>query len=348
MTDRLSRGERIRYAIPGDASDPAGIPAAVEAFLESMVSRNYAVRTINLRNVHLVEFAGWLAEQSITQPAQVTTPLLEQYQSWLHHYKKADGTPRTILGQYQRVHAVRYLFRFLAKSGRLQINVAANLELPRRQKPLPKAVLSQDEVELLIAQPDLSTVTGVRDRAILEILFATGIRRSELARLRIADVDVHTKTLTVRQGKGGKDRMIPISERAIGWMQRYISAVRWRFTCEPDDGVVFLTRFGHPVGLKYLSEMVAQHLARAGINKAGGCHLLRHATATFMLESGADIRFIQEMLGHANIETTQRYARVSITSLRGVYERTHPSAQSGSTAAVTGLSRLPTTQPNLF
>jgi integrase/recombinase XerD len=198
------------------------------------------------------------------------------------------------------------------------------LDLPRRPTQLPQAVLSVSEVEQVIMQPDTADPVGVRDRAILETLYSTGIRRMELISLLIQSVDRERGTLIVRQGKGRKDRVVPIGDRALEWVERYVDQVRPMWVVEPDPGNVFLTKRGAPLRSNRLTELVHRYVTQAGIGKTGSCHLFRHTMATLMLEGGADIRYIQEMLGHAQLTTTELYTRVSIERLKEVHERTHP------------------------
>jgi integrase/recombinase XerD len=218
------------------------------------------------------------------------------------------------------------LFRFLARAGRIASNPAHYWELPRAEKPLPNPALTRDEVERVLAQPDINTAHGLRDRAILETLFATGIRRLELVRLQVGDIDMLAHTLRVRRGKGKRGRVVPISDRAVSWISRYL-AVRPKPSNDQDADVLFLTKRGEMCGSVDLTRRARDYVRAAGIGKTGSCHIFRATTATLMLESGADIRFVQEMLGHAKITTTQIYTRVSISALQRVYERTHPSAE---------------------
>jgi integrase/recombinase XerD len=183
-----------------------------------------------------------------------------------------------------------------------------------------------EEAEAVLAQPDLSTPVGVRDRAMLETFYGTGIRRAELARLNWRDLDIDRKTLMVRQGKGRKDRMVPIGPRAIAWIERYLVDVRPRFASEPDDGILFLTVDGTPFSLDRLTQLVRDYVKASGVDKEGACHLFRHTLATLMLEGGADIRYIQAMLGHAELSTTQIYTQVSIRALQAVHAATFPAA----------------------
>jgi integrase/recombinase XerD len=185
-------------------------------------------------------------------------------------------------------------------------------------------VLSQAEAEQILAVPDLADPLGLRDRVMLELFYATGLRRSELAGLRVFDLDVERLTLAVRQGKGRKDRMIPTGERAAVWAARYLNDVRPKLALEPDDGVLFLTVDGTIFSPDRLTGLVSDYVKRSGVGKPGACHLFRHTMATLMLEGGADIRFIQQMLGHAELTSTQVYTHVSIGELKRVHATTHP------------------------
>jgi integrase/recombinase XerD len=184
--------------------------------------------------------------------------------------------------------------------------------------------LTAEETERVIAAVDLLKPMGLRDRAILETLYSTGIRRCELAGVRIFDVDSERKTLIVRQGKGKKDRIIPIGERALHWVGRYLEELRPKLVSIPDEGVLFLSEAGETMLLARLTDLVRRCVKRAELGKTGSCHLFRHTMATLMLENGADIRFIQEMLGHESLETTQIYTQVSIRKLKEIHTATHP------------------------
>jgi integrase/recombinase XerD len=205
-------------------------------------------------------------------------------------------------------------------------NPASEIELPRAEQRLPRAALTAAEAELVLAQPDSTDPLGVRDRAILEVFYSTGIRRSELAQLAVTDVDADRRTLLVRQGKGKKDRMIPIGERALAWTGKYLAEARPKLALGDDDGSLFLTAGGEPFSLDRLTQLASRYVKASGVPKAGACHLFRHTMATVMLEGGADIRYIQAMLGHARLDTTQIYAQVSIRALQAIHGATHPAA----------------------
>jgi integrase/recombinase XerD len=205
-------------------------------------------------------------------------------------------------------------------------NPASEIELPRLPKPLPR-VLTASEAELILHQPNVADPVGIRDRAMLEVFYSTGMRRTELLRLRLYDVDREAGIVTIREGKGKKDRVIPIGERAVAWLDKYLDQARPRLATEPDDMTLFLTVQGEPLGRTTLSYIIRQYVEAAGIGKHGACHLFRHTMATLMLEGGADIRFIQQMLGHARLDTTQIYTHVSIRMLKQIHSATHPAAQ---------------------
>ena len=165
---------------------------------------------------------------------------------------------------------------------------------------------------------------GIRDRAILETLYSSGIRRMEVVRLQLGDLHLERRVLMIRQGKGKKDRVAPIGDRALAWIGKYLNEGRPLLEVDPSQRALFLSGYGDSaMSADYLSRLVSQYVRAAGIAH-GGCHLFRHSCATLMLENGADIRFIQQMLGHANLSTTQIYTEVSIQQLQRIHAMTHP------------------------
>jgi integrase/recombinase XerD len=187
--------------------------------------------------------------------------------------------------------------------------------------------LSLEEVHAILNVPDVGDLLGVRDRAILETLYATGIRRAELVRLDTDDVDRERALLTVRSGKGNKDRVVPLGERALIWIRGYQEGTRPLLETSASGRALFLSGYGERLSAGYLGNWVRRTIDAAGIGRNGSRHLLRHSCATHMLEDGADIRFIQQLLGHARLDTTQIYTDVSVVQLREVHARTHPHAR---------------------
>jgi integrase/recombinase XerD len=298
----------------------------VGEFADWMGAHGYSPRTIENRQRMLAHLIVWLDERGVTRPTEVTRPMLERYQRWLFHYRKRDGEPLSFRSQSQRLLPVRAFFKWAARQHHVLHNPASEIELPKVERRLPKPALTASEAELVLATPDLSTAAGVRDRTMLEVLYSTGIRRGELANLAVFDVDVDRRTLLVRQGKGRKDRLVPIGERALAWIDRYLHEVRVQWAREPDDGTLFVTVDGTRFSLDRLTQLARDYVVASGVAKQGACHLFRHTLATLMLEGGADIRYVQQMLGHADISTTQIYTQVSIRHLQAIHAATHPAA----------------------
>lgn len=326
---------RSRTALPEPL---AGLVAEHVAALEA---QHYAASTVKSRRRDLTHFAEWCGVRGLTEPCELTLPVLERYRHTLFHTRKANGQPLGWGAQTQKLLAVKQFLRWATRMHVIGCDVGAALELPRRPQHLPRGVLSVSEVERVLATPDLADPLGLRDRAILETLYSTGMRRLELIHLTLPDVDAERGVVYIREGKGKKDRVVPIGERALDWIARYRDEVRPLHVVEPDAETLFLTRRGAPLRSNRLTELVHRYVSQAGIPKTGSCHLFRHTMATLMLENGADVRYIQALLGHAQLSTTELYTRVSITQLKAVHQRTHPAHR---TLAQRALRRSPEEQ----
>ena len=256
--------------------------------------------------------------------SDLTKPILERYQRHLYYYRKPDGKPLTLGTQHSLLAPIKTFFKWLAQENHLLYNPASELVLPRQPKRLPRDILSVDEVETILGTPDHTTPGGLRDRAILETLYSTGLRRMELPALKTYDIDLHRAIVIVREGKGRRDRIIPIGERALAWVEKYLNESRPQLLLHQHEEALFLNDYGDPLPRDALARKVKRYMDRAGIKKTGSCHLFRHAMATHMLDNGADTRFIQAMLGHADLATTQIYTHVSIEKLREIHTATHP------------------------
>jgi integrase/recombinase XerD len=300
----------------------------MEQHLAWMLSQNYSEDTVSTRRSTIGYFLDWCQERGLEEPAGITRPILERYQRALFHHRKANGQPLTFRTQNQRLRALKGLFRWMARQNHILHNPASELLLPRLDSRLPKYVLTASETEQVLQQADPGTTEGLRDRAMLETFYATAMRRMELVNLKIWDIDRERGTVMIRQGKGKKDRHIPIGERALAWIAKYVADARPQLlTRSSDDGTLFLTQMGEPFERKQLTKLVRRYLVKSEIGKVGGCHLFRHTVATLMLENGADVRVIQELLGHSQLSTTELYTRVSINLLKQVYAATHPAAK---------------------
>lgn len=321
--------------MPGDRSGPATIATLCDAFLHALADRHFSPATIKLRHHSLWWFCHWCWERELTAPAQITRPILERYQRTLAQYRGANDRPLSVRAQRNRLLAVQLWFKWLLKQHYLPANPAADLDLPRQTFRLPKTILSPLEVETVLTAIDVTTPFGIRDRALLETLYSTAMRRSEVIKLRVTDIDLERGIVEIREGKGRKDRFVPIGDRACAWIAKYLDAVRPQLQLEPDSGVLFLTHFGQAFSPTPLSLLVHQRIEAAGLGKTGSCHVFRHSCATAMLDNGADIRFVQELLGHSRLDTTQLYTHVSIRQLKAIHAATHPARLTRTTPPIT-------------
>jgi integrase/recombinase XerD len=314
-------------AAPAMPIDPNGLLAWERRFITWMNTRNYAAGTIKSRDIALRRFIEWCDGRSLYRPEEITKPILERYQRHLYLYRRpTNGKAWTFRTQRLHLEPIKLWFRWLTRNNVTLWNPASELDLPRVVKHLPRQAFTQQEVESILALPDIREVLGLRDRALMEVAYSTGMRRSELAGLSIYDFDEQRRTLLIRHGKGDKQRMVPVGERASLWLRKYLDESRSELAIEPDDGHLFLGRVGEPIGSNYISQLVREYVVKAGIKKPGSVHLLRHSAAVQMLDHGCDIRFIKELLGHADLKTTETYTRVSIEQLARIHALTHPGA----------------------
>lgn len=321
----------LRYA--GNPETRGGFHAYLIEFIAWMASMAYSASIMKNRRIDLGYFIDWCEERSIARPEDVTRALLERYRQHVFHYRRRDnGAPLSFHTQGKRLISVRLFFQWLTRRYYLLFNPASELELPRPPKHLPRHILSVAEIDQVLNAIDIdaSDGLGVRDRTMLEVLYSSGMRRGELVTLRIEDVDLNRGTAFIREGKGRKDRVVPVGARACAWIEKYLYTIRPQYLEGEEHGVLFLAKHGEAMQGKQLSGIVKRAIERAALERFShthanaACHLLRHACATHMLENGADIRFIQAMLGHANLSATQVYTHVSIGKLKQVHEQTHP------------------------
>ena len=294
-----------------------------EAYIESMIVLGNSQRTATSRRIMIRRFIVWAHERGLSDPREITKPILERYQRHLFYYRKADGMPLTTGSQINLLRSIKAFFKWLTRQNHILYNPASELETPKRQKQLPRGILTVAEVEAMLNEAEPSNIMGLRDRALLELLYSTGIRRMEAAQLTCHDVDLTRGLVFVREGKGKRDRVVPIGERALAWLEKYLLEARPQLG-PLDDSSLFVTNYGEQANGYFIASRVRLYKEFAGITKVGATHLLRHACATHMLEGGADIRFIQALLGHADMKTTEIYTHVSIEKLKSVHAATHP------------------------
>jgi integrase/recombinase XerD len=313
-------------------------------FVEAMTAWSWSRRTIPAYEQNVRVFFDWLErETDVTSLAQVSPETLASYQMAVLTEEKPSGGHLAVGTQHTRLTVLKSFFRFLAREGKLLLNPAAGLTLPKKRKLLPQAHLTPKEAVKLVESIETRTPVGLRDRAIVEVLYGTGIRNAELRALTLSDFDPAEGTLTVRGGKGGKDRVVPLGPVASAVLSDYVAQARpklvkggswtWRSRevrarrrKKPPKGVthLFVSQWGFPLHPPAVIDLVKKAAKRAGITKPIAPHRLRHACATHMLRGGADIRHIQKLLGHASLQTTQIYTHVEIGDLKAVHRRFHP------------------------
>ena len=319
-----------------DRSRADTLASLADEWLRGLEERAYSPRTLRARRWMTGLFLRWAEERDLRRAEAVTKPVLESFQRALFHYRKPDGKPIGVMTQRNYLGALQGFFAWLCRTHRLPANPAADLELPRKPaRVLPKS-FSPSEIEAVLGVPDVADPLGVRDRAILELFYATGLRRAELVHADVDDLDFERGLLRIRQGKGGKDRVVPVGARALAWLGAYLDKTRPLLGTAQSGRALFLSGFGARLGVSHLSAWTRRVIAAAGIARGGSCHVFRHSCATHMLENGADIRHIQQLLGHARLDTTQIYTDVSIVQLREVHARTHPSARAAPAGGAPG------------
>jgi integrase/recombinase XerD len=301
----------------------------IERFLEQMRVLGWSPRTLDSYRSQLGFFLSYLdTETDIEEITAVTPEALHAYQTWLYGFADEDGHGRSIATQAARLSAVRSFFRHLVRSDVLLYDPAAGLELPKRKGILPRSVLTKQEMARLLAAPDTTTALGLRDRAMLEVLYSTGIRNAELRALSVYDLDLDRGLVRINEGKNARDRVVPLGEVACTWLREYLTEARPKLLAARADGasehMLFISKNGRallPFGVIY---PLRRHAKKAGIERPVTPHTLRHTFATHLLAGRADIRHIQAMLGHASVATTQIYTRVEVTDLKAVHRRCHP------------------------
>ena len=326
MARALTPPRRRRHKATPEHNPAPGNPlhGYLDAYCEWALATGLSEHTVTTRRFKCQQFIVWCDERGITQPTEFTRPIIERYQRHLYQHRKPDGSALSVFGQLARLHALISWVRWMVRQHHMLHNPAADLELPPKPRVLPKTLLSVQQAEAVLATADPGTLQGLRNRAILEVFYSSGMRRMELMGLKLHDIDTERGTVMIRQGKGSKDRFIPLGERACAWIDKYLAEVRGELVGIDDDRSLFLDDFGRPLSAHFLGDVVRRHLEAGGITTPGACHVFRHACATHMLEGGADIRFIQAMLGHAKLDTTQLYTHLSIVKLKEIHSATHP------------------------
>ncbi len=281
------------------------------AWLEKGLSQN----TQNAYRRDLNHFAVWLNQQGL-HCLEIERRDLQRYLDWrVAEAFKASSTSRVL-------SCLRGFYRYLLREGRITQDPTLNILSPKLSRSLPKT-LTEDDVECLLDAPDIQELLGLRDRAMLELLYATGLRVTELVGLRLSQVSLQQGVMRV-VGKGDKERLVPMGDEAIAWLQRYLKQARPLLLTKSDEEVLFVSQRGTQMTRQTFWHRIKHYALQSGITKPLSPHVLRHAFATHLLNHGADLRVVQMLLGHADLSTTQIYTHVATHRLQLLHQQHHP------------------------
>lgn len=282
------------------------------------VERGLSENTINSYGIDLKLFLEYLRENEILSFKQVNKEVIVNYMQAEKNNNKANSS---IL---RSVSSLRKFFQYLAQEKIIEKDPMLLIDTPKKKQHLPQ-VLTKEEVEKLLHSPNTGQVLGLRDRAMLELMYATGLRISEIINLKLEDLHLTMGTLQTL-GKGHKERIVPVGDEAIKWVNRYLEEARPKLLKQKRSNYLFLNFHGNNLTRQGVWKNLKAEVRKAGIQKNITPHTLRHSFATHILENGADLRIVQELLGHADISTTQIYTHLSNKQLADIYNRAHPRA----------------------
>ncbi|WP_034987469.1 site-specific tyrosine recombinase XerD [Liquorilactobacillus sucicola] len=291
----------------------------IEDYLHYLtVERGLSKNTVMSYRNDLIQFASFLQKQQISSFNNVKRQTVIDFMQQETTQKKATSSI------VRSVTSLRKFFQYLMEEERILQDPMQLIDAPKRKEHLPE-VLSTKEVEKLLNSPDTEKKLGLRNRAILEVMYATGLRVSEIVNLQLANLHL-SMGLIQTLGKGSKERIVPIGDQAIKWVERYLQTARPELLGRQRSSYLFLNNHGHQLTRQGIWKNLKAEVKKAGINKNVTPHTLRHSFATHILENGADLRIVQELLGHADIATTQIYTHLSKKRLADIYQRYHPRA----------------------
>ncbi len=309
---------------PWDA-EGTGLGTDLTAYLDLLASRGRRREECHRTARFLAQLWRALRAQGVRATTSVRRSHLERVALSIGG-NAALSSVGSVGSQSRAIAAVRGFLRWAASTGRTPHDLSTALPARRRPVAVPPRVLGAADIERTLATIPHARPVGLRDRAMLEVLFATGMRRGELVGLDVADLDAGAGILRIRRGKGGTARLVPVTRRAVAWVQHYLERARPLHLAELREPALFVSRRGRRLTPKQVTARMHACWAAAGLPQAGSCHIVRHSVATLMHDRGADIRDLQALLGHALLTSTQLYTRVSMQRLHEVHRRTHPGA----------------------
>jgi integrase/recombinase XerD len=290
-------------------------------FLEALKVRRFSPATIKTRHSSLTVFFGYVTSQGMADVRDVSRQTVRDYQLWLQGRGLAVATVQVHL------QTLRRFFEHLESTDVILVNPCAGITLPKLASRLPKTVLTQGEARALLDAPDTQTKTGIRDKAVLEMFYSTGIRLAEMTRLTIHDADYKNGFVRVTKGKGGKDRVVPLGRKACDYVREYLQKVRseWSKASRDERALWLSSKQPHgPLTSQTIAVMVKRYGREAGLAKRVTPHVWRHTCATHLVADGANIAYVQRLLGHRSLRTTQIYTRTTIAEIKATHAKAHP------------------------
>ena len=291
----------------------------ITEFKDQLKTRGYAQATIEGYRKNLDHFTAYLTDRNISDIKQITRQTIAGYQE---HVMAQDNAMES---KALKIRAVKRLFEYLEETHRLLVNPTEGIVETSRKKRKIGPVLSMNEVKKLLQQPNLSLKTHIRDRAIMEVLYSTAIRLNELLHLEVYHADIKEKVLYIRKGKGNKQRVVPLGDHAAQYLREYLEKVRPIYARKnPRERKIFLLNTGLPMTPHSVRGILSKYRKQAGIKKSASPHTMRRSCATHLLQNGADVRYIQKLLGHRRLSSTQTYTKIMPADVKKTHEKTHP------------------------
>lgn len=303
------------------------ISDAIRRYRNQLLAQGSSDYTVRGAKSALGQLATFLQKLDVTDIAHLNREVLMQYREELGWRLTKKGTPLSVRSQLELLTHVTCFCRFVVAEGWLTADPSADIPRPKKPRRLPRGVMDTNDIIEVLGMPDVRTLSGYRDKVILEVLYSTALRREEISNLELSDVDTDGGYVFVREGKGGKDRVAPLGSSVCDLVKSYLLEIRPQWPNAKKDKHLFLNRWGKRLGPNAVWAIVRKYGKAAEIDKPVAPHSMRHACATHMLRNGAPIRQLQEMLGHTSLESTQVYTHVTINDLRAMHKKFHPREQ---------------------
>ncbi|MEE9343934.1 MAG: tyrosine-type recombinase/integrase [Gammaproteobacteria bacterium] len=297
---------------------------AIRQYLNALNTNGRSPHTVKGAKSALKELQLFLQSLDVNDIEQLDHDSLMHYREELAWRLTPKGTPLTARSQSECLGHCRAFCRWLVAHDLVVGDPSIKIPNPKKPQQLPKAILEPCEVRKILRQPDMSTATGYRDKVILEVLYSTAIRREEVANIQQQDLDTENGYIIIREGKGRKDRVVPVGDNVCQLIETYLTGIRADWINADNDPHLFLNRWGQGISPNAIWAVVKKAVKSAKIKKPVSTHTFRHSCATHMLKNGAPIRHLQELLGHVSLETTQIYTRITINELKQIHSQYHP------------------------